>query len=305
MFPAMSSATSIVRASSVLALATALACPPILEPLPAVPLSLQLATRQSCGVLSGLDYDTTCLAAVYVKVFDQANREIFSECKILEERSGDLRTLLSRDEPIISVPGLSAKGVVTFEVRGFHDVDRDAASPPCAIPADTNNWLFWGQSDPIDLSEYKDGEGPPLIRIVLDCRDCATDVDGGEVFGCVALHDDAPDAGPVDETCGPDFPASFCVPVVACEKACEETADCFEGARQCIGNVCDTEVLTGELCSPCGGLVACGDSFVCVKRPGPDEESFCAPACPGLEPCPTGTKCNRLSNDLVLDATEE
>lgn len=278
-------------------------CPPVATPRPAVPLSLQLATRQSCGVLSGLDYDTSCVAAVYVKVFDTTKREIFSECKVLEERSADMRELLSRpeDDPIISISGLSSKGIVTFEVRGFHDVGF-AGADPCAQPNDNNNWIFWGQSDPIDLGEYNDGEGPPLIRVVLDCRDCSADVEGDEVFGCVGLHADEPDAGPVDETCGPDFPPSFCVPVVACAKGCETDDDCFQGARTCVDGTCDTEALTGQLCSPCGGLIACGDNFVCVTKTG-DDAGFCAPACPGVDPCATGTKCNRLGNDLELAIT--
>ncbi len=287
-----------------LLVALAAGCSRSVDPRPAVPLSLQLATRQSCGLLSGLDYDTSCVAAIYVKVFDETKREIFSECKVLEERSSDMRDLLSRDEPIISVHGFSATGVVTFEVRGFHDVgfadggDDDVA--PCAAPNDNFNWLFWGQSDPINLSEYDDGEGSPLIRVVLDCRDCSADVGGREFFGCVGLHADVPDAGAVDETCGPDFPASFCVPVVACEKPCTADSDCFQGARICINNTCDTEELTGQLCAPCGGLVACGDDFVCVEKPDQDQDPFCAPACPGLDPCATGTKCNRLSNNLEI-----
>jgi hypothetical protein len=278
-------------------------CPATVEPRPPVQFSLQLATRQSCGVLSGLDYDTSCVAAVYVKAFDPSKVELFSECKVLDDRSDDMRELLSRDEPIISVRGLSAQGVVTFEVRGFHDVDPDPeADPPCANPNNNSNWLFWGQSDPIDLATYEDGEGPPLVRVVLDCRDCSADVDGDEVFGCVGLHTDPPDGGgPVDETCGPDFPPSFCVPVVACAKGCTVDDDCFQGTRTCINNTCDTEALTGELCSPCGDLIACGDNFVCVQKPG-DEEGFCAPACPGVDPCATGTKCNRLGNDLELEA---
>jgi hypothetical protein len=274
---------------------------PTVDPRPPVQFSLQLATRQSCGVLSGLDYDTSCVAAVYVKVFDPTKRELFSECKVLDARSADMRALLSRDEPIISVRGLSATGTVTFEVRGFHDVGAAPAANPCDEPNDNTNWIFWGQSDPVDLAEYDDGEGPPLVRVVLDCRDCSADVDGDQVFGCVGLHADVPDAGPVDETCGPDFPPSFCVPVVACDKGCESDDDCFQGARACIGGTCDTDVLTGELCSPCGDLIACGDNFVCVRKPGQDP--FCAPTCPGLDPCATGTKCNRLGNNLSLEAT--
>lgn len=277
-------------------------CSPRVDPRPAAQFSLQLATRQSCGVLSGLDYDTSCVAAVYVKAFDPSKVELFSECKVLadDDRSADMRALLSREEPLISVRGLSATGVVTFEVRGFHDVGF--TGNPCATPNDNRNWIFWGQSDPVDLATYNDSEGPPLIRVVLDCRDCSADVDGDEVFGCVGLNAGEPDGGPVDETCGPEFPASFCVPVVACAKGCTTGDDCFQGARTCVANTCDTDTLTGELCSPCGDLIACGDNFVCVEKPGQDP--FCAPACPGVDPCATGTKCNRLGNNLALEATD-
>ena len=268
----------------------ATACPQRPEPRPPVPASLQLATRQSCGVLSGLDYDTSCLAALYVLVLDQTKRALFEECHVLDARSPDLRTLLQ--EPIINVTGLSSRDlVVTFEVRGFHDVG--GAEDPCVSPATTDNWLFWGESEPVNLAEYDDGEGPPLIRVVLDCRDCTDDND---VFGCGGIV--VADAGVDPGTCGPELPDSFCVPTVACEKGCEDDDDCFEGARTCVDGTCDVDVLTGGLCSPCGEAIACADDFVCVERPG--QPSFCAPPCPDAL-CPTGTKCNRRGNDLDLD----
>lgn len=270
----------------------AVACPPS-TPRPAVPFSLQLATRQSCGVFSGLDYDTGCLAAVYVKVLNEERAVLFEQCQRIEPRAVDLRDLLNRDEPIISIDGLSAKGVVTFDVRGFHDVGAPAdIVNPCNQPNNNATWLFWGVSDPVDLADYDDGEGPSLIRIVLDCRDCSVGFGENEVFGCVGIR---ADAGPTD-TCGPGFPSSFCVPVLTCEKACDSDDECFEGARRCIDDTCDIATRTGELCSPCGGAVACGEDFRCVGRPG--EPSFCAPSCPGVEPCPAGTMCNRLRNDL-------
>ena len=265
------------------------ACPQRPPPRPPVPGSLQLATRQSCGVLSGLDYDTSCLAAVFVLVLDETKRPVFQTCHVLPARSPDLRTLL--EEPIIDITGLSAQGVVTFEVRGFHDVGA-LGTDPCASPATTDNWLFWGESEPVDLAQYDDGDGPPLIRIVLDCRDCT---DANEVFGCGGII--LQDAGVSPGTCGPELPDSFCVPTVACDKGCADDSDCFEGARSCIEDTCDLEVLTGGLCSPCGGAIACSDETVCVKKPG--QAAFCAPPCPDAL-CPTGTKCNRRGNGLEL-----
>lgn len=264
---------------------TTSACTPAAEPRPPVPLSLQLATRQSCGLLSGLDYDTACLAAVYVLVLDETKQALFEKCQVLDARSPDLRTLLQ--EPIIDIGGLSSQGVVTFEVRGFHDVGAPGADP-CTSPATTDNWLFWGESGPVDLAQYDDGDGPPLIRIVLDCRDCAN---ADDVFGCGGIRPE--DTG----TCGPELPDSFCVPTVTCNKGCEDGDDCFEGARACIDDVCDVAVLSGRLCSPCGGAVACADDFVCVEKPGQDP--FCAAPCPDAL-CPTGTKCNRRGNELEL-----
>lgn len=275
-----------------LVIASGLGCPRPPIPRPPVGASLQLATRQSCGLLSGLDYDTSCLAAVYVRVLDESRQKIFEECRVLDQRSADLGELL-QGEPILTVNGLSAQKVVTFEVRGIHDVGAvGAGDGPCANPASNDNWLFWGESDPVDLAAYDDGEGPPLIRIVLDCRDCT---DANDVFGCAGIT--LEDAGS-PTTCGPAFPDSFCVPTVACDKGCAERVDCFDGARACSAEgTCDVTALTGELCSPCGGLIACGLGFVCVEKPG--QEPFCAAPCPDAL-CPTGTKCNRRGNELDL-----
>lgn len=281
-------ATVVTVAAPLLALVVG-TCAPRAESRPPAAASLQLATRQSCGVLSGLDYNTACLAAVYVLVLDETRRALFETCQVLDEqlgaRSPDLRTLL--EQPIIDITGLSSQGTVTFEVRGFHDVGA-AGIDPCRSPATTDNWLFWGESDPIDLAKYDDGEGAPLIRVVLDCRDCS-DADG--VFGCGGITVD--DTG----TCGPELPDAFCVPTVSCAKACDDSDDCFEGARACSEGSCDVALLSGGLCSPCGGAIACADDFVCVEKPG--QSPFCAPPCPDAR-CPNGTKCNRRGNGLDL-----
>jgi hypothetical protein len=288
-----------MRLVAVLAAVTVVAssCPTVGPARDPVELSIQLATRQSCGLLSGLDYDTGCLRAVYLRVVDQARALVFEECRVLEDIDvpRELRELVQRPTPLFEFATLSTQGIYTFEVRGLHD-KGDIASPAelCANPANNEHWLFWGESAPVDLSLYDSATPPaPVIRIVLDCRDCTDGVGADQVFGCAGIVDD--DAG----TCGPAFPDSFCAPTVACAKGCDEDADCFEGARACIAGTCDVGVLTGELCSPCGGIIACGDGFVCVERPG--QAPFCAAPCPATPPCPSGTKCNRVGNALELE----
>ena len=55
------------------------------DPEPKLPatISLQLGTRQSCGLFSGLDYDTTCLQAVYVATHAVPTRRALGcECDV-------------------------------------------------------------------------------------------------------------------------------------------------------------------------------------------------------------------------------
>jgi hypothetical protein len=278
-------------ALSFLLLALPSACtPPPLDPRPPVPLSLQLVTRQSCGVLSGLDYETSCLAAVYVRVLDVARVPVHEECHVFSERPGELRELV-RGGAVLSFARLSTNEVVTFEVRGLHDVDLPDGQTPeglCArAPLIDERWLFWGESGPVDLAAYDDSKGA-LVRIVLDCRDCTYSCGDLECFGCPGFG----------AQCPAETPSSFCVPTTSCDKSCEDADDCFEGARQCIGGRCDVAQLTGGLCSPCGGGIACSDGLTCVARAA-NQPGFCAPLCPD-EVCASGTRCNRLGNNLVL-----
>ena len=267
------------------------ACPvtPIPQETPA--LSLQIGTRQSCGLFSGLDYDTACLYAVYIAAREVPSRQIvFERCVTLEDRRAQLGQIL-RGAPIFEGGGLSGDRVVTFELRGLHDVDVD---DPCADAADVNQWLFWGESDAVDLTAL-----PPagvLVPVVVDCRDCAFDCPGGDCFGCQGLG-----VG----TCSVAVPESFCVPGVSfvCGKRCESDNDCFEGARRCTeAKTCDTLETTGELCSPCflgeAGAVGCAEGFACVGPPGASQ-GFCAESCPDTF-CPTGTRCNRVGNNLIV-----
>lgn len=270
-----------------------LACPTAPTPRPPVDLSLQLGTRQSCGLFSGLDYDTSCLAAVHIIARDEDTRQVvFERCVTLDERRDQLGEIL-RGAPIFEGGGLSTDRVVRFELRGLHDRSVD---DPCDDTADVDQWLLWGESDAVDLRAFDAPGGGTRVPVVVDCRDCGFACEGGDCFGCAGLG-----AG----TCPVEMPPSFCVPGVSfvCGKRCEVDDDCFEGARRCTENkTCDTTEPTGALCSPCslqdGVAVGCAEGFACVGPPGATQ-GFCAEACPDTF-CPAGTRCNRVGNNLAI-----
>lgn len=289
-------ATSLVATSLVALVALVPACPPQAPPRPPAELSLQIGTRQSCGVPSGLDYDTTCLAAVDVLVLDE-NTEILEErCVTLDNRVGELRELL-RGESILRTSGLSAKGTVIFEVRGLHDAGASADGGPigaadlCARPALADHWLFWGRSAPVDLSQFDEAGGTDVIPIVVDCRDCTYEEGCGasRCYGC----------GGFGVNCPAALPTSFCTPVSACDKSCEDALDCFDGALPCVDQQCADEQAQGRLCGLCNDSgLGCADGFTCVGAPGA-HQGVCAPLCPD-ELCPGGTKCTRIGPDLAI-----
>lgn len=260
------------------------------DPRPAVSLALQLATRQSCGIFSGLDYDTSCLAAVAVRVLDETGTQIHTECTALDSRPQELRQIVL-GEPLIDFARLSTTGVVRFEVRGLHDVtsdDEQTPVDPCEETALSARWLFWGRSAPVDLKSLDDKESY-VARVVVDCRDCTFGCGEETCFGCQGF-------GP---SCPAALPSSFCMPNVgSCAKSCETDADCFEGARACVDGACDTTTVTGGLCSPCGEDTRCADGLACVARSA-DSPALCAPLCPDVV-CPSGTSCTRLGNRLVV-----
>ncbi|HEY1097987.1 MAG TPA: hypothetical protein VGF99_03625, partial [Myxococcota bacterium] len=239
------------------------------EPTPRPPASiaLQVGTRQSCGVFSGLDYDTSCMSAVSVVARSVPDRRIVLEtCIDLEQRRAELGQIL-RGEPIIDVAGLSTEGVVTFELRGLHDLG-DPGADRCTDVANFRHWLLWGESDPVDLGALDVDGGSRLIRMVVDCRDCAFSVDcpAGDCFGCRGID---------GAQCLAELPESFCVPGVnfQCGKRCDDDGDCFEGARRCRDDgTCDTAEQTGDTCSPCalvdGVVDGCNEGFTCVGPPG-------------------------------------
>jgi hypothetical protein len=268
-------------------------CTPEAAPRPPVALSLQIGTRQSCGVFSGLDYDTSCLSAVYVAVRDaDGGGLVVEQCTRLEARKAELGELL-RGEAVLDFSGVSTDRRVIFEVRGMHDKGADGADR-CQDAEDENHWLFWGESDVVDLTAFDDEGGNVVVPVVVDCRDCAFACEPGDCFGCDAIG----------RTCPLDTPESFCVPGVAfqCDKRCDDDGDCFEGARACLDTgFCDTREPTGGLCSPCalidGVVDGCGDGFTCVGPPG-STQGFCAESCPAHF-CVQGTRCNRIGNNLI------
>ena len=192
---------------------------------------------------------------------------------------------------LLAVAG--SPGVVVFEVRGLHDA-ADVGADRCAEANVVDHWLFWGESDPVDLATLNDDGGAIATRVFVDCRDCGFDCPAGDCFGCQGIG----------ETCPATLPTSFCVPGVAfrCDKRCEEDGDCFEGARRCDDGTCDTLDETGELCSPCvlndDVVDGCNEGFACVGPPGATQ-GFCAMSCPDNF-CPDGTRCNRVGNNLSI-----
>jgi hypothetical protein len=268
------------------------------EPRPPASVALQIGTRQSCGLFSGLDYDTACLGAVYIATRAVPSGQILLErCLTLDARTPTLGQIL-RGAPLIETAGLSARGVVTFEVRGLHDAD-DPGADRCRDANNVSHWLFWGESEPFDLGALDAAGGDRAVRIFVDCRDCAFDCAPGDCFGCAGLG---------EGTCPAVMPTSFCVPGVSfrCDKRCDVDEDCFEGARRCDDGVCDTREETGELCSPCalvdgaidGVVDGCNEGFTCVGPPG-STVGFCAMSCPDTF-CPDGTRCNRVGNNLAI-----
>ncbi len=233
------------------------------------------------------------MSAVSVVARDVESRQVLlEECVNLEQRRTELGQIL-RGEPLFNIAGLSADADVIFEIRGLHDVAEPGADR-CADVANFRHWLLWGQSDPVDLRALDGAGGDTLVRIVVDCRDCAFSCPAGDCFGCQAI---------VDGQCLAELPESFCVPGVnfQCGKRCDDDDDCFEGARACLASgFCDTAEVTGELCSPCavvdGVVDGCSEGFICVGPPNATQ-GFCAPGCPETF-CPTGTRCNRIGNNL-------
>ena len=276
---------------------TSTGCTAPTEPRPPAELSLQLGTRQSCGIFSGLDYDTSCMSALHVVVRDVPGRNVVLEtCTPLDARRAALGDIL-RGAPVDRFGGLSAQGTVTFEVHGLHD-KGDEGADRCASAAVVDHWLFWGESDPVDLAALNDDGGAIVVPIFVDCRDCAFSegCSGNDCFGCAGLG---------EGTCPVDVPESFCVPGVAfaCDKRCTDTSDCFGGARACLpSGVCDTGTITGGTCSPCGlvddDVEGCADGFTCVGPPGATV-GICAQSCPDHF-CVDGTRCNRVGNNLDL-----
>jgi hypothetical protein len=290
-----------MRTAALMLVCTSACQRPPPEPRPPAELALKFVLRQSCGNPDPLEYDTSCLHSVDFRVFDEErNTPVYSECRILDEVPTTMRALLNGD-PIIDFSRLSTNSKVSFEVRGLHGVGLEASERQqlCANAVDNKQWLFWGESDVIDLSKYDqvDGGVSPLIDIVVDCRDCFTDDQdecaSGQCFGCLAIDEE------ITGVCPAEFPLSVCAPAVRCGKPCDNDDDCFEGALDCVDERCVpyAEQETAGLCTPCvPGNGTCGD-LACVGEPG-DATGFCAPLCPTVS-CVDGTKCTRFGNGIV------
>lgn len=302
MAPRPAPMTALPRALACALVMSALpSCPtPVVEERPPVSLALQFVARQSCGRISALDYDTSCAHAIQVRVLSESRTEIYERCIELDEAPADLGELL-QGEPLLSFGGLSTNKSVYFEVRAFHAIGLDDATSAslCTNSAQKDYWLFWGESELVDLRAYDTSTPPsPLIPIVVDCRDCAKTCEGGECFGCLAISSEA------GAQCPAVFPQSVCAPssVAMCGIPCDDDEDCFDGAQRCIDNTCDTADTGGTLCSRCTeDGPPCLAGLSCVARLD-QTVGVCAPPCPDTT-CVTGTKCTRIGNGIeILDA---
>jgi hypothetical protein len=246
-------------------------CPAPLPPREPVGLSLQIATRQSCGVLSGLDYDTSCLGAVYARIVDDTNATIVEQCATLTDAPSELGALL-RGDALLSLGGVSTnRAQVRFEVRGLHAATLDADAL-CDDAGNDDHWLFWGASDVIDLSAFdKDPAPSPVVPVFVDCRDCTFACEGQTCFGC----------GGFGALCPSALPPSVCVPTSTCDRSCDSDEECFPGAPSCIGNSCtSTGAPNGDTCAPCSSSADCvGAVGRCVVRNNA-AVGVCAPLCP-------------------------
>jgi hypothetical protein len=288
--------TMVVRmAAAMMVLA---ACVPAAEPRPPVNLSVRIATRSSCGSLTTTDYDVGCMTAFSIVVRDAAatgaGGVLSSHCEVVPNRQTLGEILFSSDQ-LASMTGVSSDRPVIIEVRGSHSLGAGAIDP-CTAANDPANWLLWGQSEVVNLATQNDLGAPINVIIFIDCRDCEFSQGclDADCFGCKGLG-----LG----TCPVALPASYCAPIdLSCDRSCADNSDCFGGARTCIDQRCDTELLTGGLCSPCGRsggvVVGCDAPFQCVARPG-QSQGICAPRCPDAF-CPQGTRCSRQGNGLEV-----
>jgi hypothetical protein len=271
-------------------------CTPPAPARPPVQASLRIATRTSCGDISTTDYDTSCMTALSILVRDaEASTVLASVCEVIEPRN-TLGEILFGDT-LAQLSGVSANKKVIVEIRGSHVLSEETADP-CVAASDPANWLLWGESGVVDLAPADDNGEGVVIPVVVECRDCEFALgcnDIGDCFGCAAMR---------NGVCPVALPASYCAPIdLDCARTCQTDDDCFGGARPCINNRCDVDLITGGVCSPCSKIageppVGCDASLQCVGRQG-QSRGICAPRCPD-EFCPSGTRCVRRGNGLQV-----
>lgn len=280
---------------SLLAWCWALGCETPLEPRDPLRVPIQLRAKGSCG-LSPVLYDAPCLAAVEVSVRDRNGLLLSKHCEPIRPRFASLADLLNAATSTLSFATLSDQGAVRFRITGVHDAGALAEVSEKGICTNTDqprHWLFWGESDLIDLRQMELSDAGLLsIDLPIDCRDCAG--------GCANL---------ATSQCPASMPLSYCVPYavgLTCARRCDNDQECYEAQVTCNPETerCDPALgnpqsgNTGAFCFPCRFSSDCDLGYSCVASPG-EEEGFCAPRCPENR-CLDGAMCKRIGADLRL-----
>lgn len=266
--------------------------PDVREPLR---LPLQLRPKGSCG-LSPVLYDASCLAAVEITMSDSRGRVLTTQCKPLDPGYSSLADLLNAASPDLSFAALSEQGSVRFRVKGVHDAGAlavESGKGICGRMDETRHWLFWGESDLVNLRRQEGYEDDIVeVDLPIDCRDCSG--------GCTDLG---------TSQCSASMPLSYCVPFslgLSCARRCDGDDECYEGQVTCSDETqrCDPALgnpdtgNTGGFCFGCQSSLDCDLGYSCVSEPG-EMTGFCAPRCPENR-CLDGAMCKRVGSGLDL-----
>lgn len=258
-------------------------------------LPMLLRAKGSCG-LSPVLYDASCLAAVEVTVSDSRGRVLWTQCQPVDSRFTSLADLLNAASPTLSFAALSEQGSLRFRVTGVHDAGALAGVSGkgiCGRTDEPRHWLFWGESDLINLRRPEGYEDDIVeVELPIDCRDCSS--------GCTNI---------ATSQCSAAMPLSYCVPFslgLSCARRCDGDDECYEGQVACREDTqrCDPALgnpqtgNTGGFCFSCQSSLDCDLGYSCVAAPG-ETTGFCAPRCPENR-CLDGAMCKRIGAGLDL-----
>ena len=235
----------------------------------------ELLTRSSCG-WSTQEYDTSCVAALDVRLVDSEGTLLRSHCTAVGGQYASLASLVGTRELVRVLEDVTPRGDVAVELRAYHSRDKT----PCVSHTD-DELMLWGRSELFDLNDAK----TTVVNVILECRpEC----------DCAALDADATrcPAALVRGACAPPLE-------VPCGKSCRNDDECYAGRLPCLDGRCAPQ--PGDLCASCEGATAC-QSGLCVENTARGER-FCADVCPEPEQaraCSETMSCKRLGDALVL-----